>query len=324
MTNNAATGLDLILNPFQLFTIPLEQWITIGLKWIVENFRPIFQFIRMPIKTLLEGVREVLITTPPAIALLVLTLIAWQLAGRKIGLYSFLSLTLIGFVGIWQEAMVSLALVLTSVVVCLVLGIPLGVACARSDRFSAILQPILDAMQTLPVFVYLVPVVMLFGIGEVPGVIATVVYAIPPLIRLTNLGIRQVPKDVIEASISFGATPNQLLWGTQIPLAMPTLLAGVNQTVLFALGMSVVTSMIAVPGLGLIVLKGLSTLNVGMATVGGLGILLMAILLDRVTQTIGQLNRQHQWQTSGPIGCIMQFFSLRKQRTSVPDDLLNP
>ncbi len=314
------SGLDLLLDPFQLFTIPLEDWVKNSIDWVVENFRPIFQLIRIPVNGLLEGFREVLVKTPPAIALLILTLIAWQLAGKKVGIYSLLALTFIGFVGAWEEAMVSLALVLTSVVVCLLLGIPLGVACARSDRFSAILQPMLDAMQTLPVFVYLVPVVMLFGIGEVPGVIATVIYAIPPLIRLTNLGIRQVPKDMIEASISFGATPNQLLWGTQIPLALPTILAGVNQTVLFALGMSVVTSMIAVPGLGLVVLRGLSTLNVGMATVGGLGILLMAILLDRVTQTVGQSALiQNQWQSSGPIGFILQLFKGKKRRQPLPE-----
>ena len=142
-------------------------------------------------------------------------------------------------------------------------------------------------MQTLPVFVYLVPVVMLFGLGEVPGVIATVIYALPPLIRLTNLGIRQVPEDVVEASLAFGASPHQLLFGVQLPLAMPLILAGVNQTVLFALGMSVVTSMIAVPGLGLKVLRGLGTLDVGTATVGGVSILGMAILLDRITQAVG-------------------------------------
>ncbi|MEN9222872.1 MAG: ABC transporter permease subunit, partial [Thermostichus sp. BF3_bins_97] len=142
----------------------------------------------------------------------------------------------------------------------------------------------------------------LFGIGEAPGVIATVIYALPPLIRLTNLGIRQVPAEVIEAAHAFGATPNQILWETQIPLAMPTILAGVNQTVLFALGMSVVTSMIAVPGLGLVVLRGLNGLNVGMAATGGLGILLLAIALDRVTQQVGQIDFQRSWYRRGLIG----------------------
>jgi ABC-type proline/glycine betaine transport system permease subunit len=145
-------------------------------------------------------------------------------------------------------------------------------------------------MQTLPTFVYLVPVVMLFGIGEVPGVIATIIYALPPLIRFTNLGIRQVSADVVEAAYAFGSTPGQILWEVQIPLAIPTILAGVNQTVLFALGMSVIASMIAVPGLGLTVLQGMGRLDVGMAAVGGLGIVLLAILLDRITQAMGKSN----------------------------------
>ncbi|NQZ62813.1 ABC transporter permease subunit, partial [Crocosphaera sp.] len=151
-----------------------------------------------------------------------------------------------------------------------------------------VIRPLLDVMQTLPSFVYLVPVVMLFGIGEVPGVIATIIFAIPPLIRLTNLGIRQVSPEVTEAAIAFGSTPWQVLWEAQIPLAMPTILAGVNQAILMALSMSVVTSMIAVPGLGQMVLQGVGRLDVGLAAVGGLGIVLLAIMLDRMTQAISQ------------------------------------
>jgi len=165
-------------------------------------------------------------------------------------------------------------------------GIPLGIISAKNDRLERLIRPLLDVMQTLPTFVYLVPVVMLFGIGEVPGVIATIIFAIPPLIRFTNLGIRQVSKEVIEAGIAFGSTPWQLLWEAQIPLAMPTILAGVNQSILMALSMSVVTSMIAVPGLGQMVLQGVGRLDVGLAAVGGLGIVLLAIMLDRLTQAI--------------------------------------
>jgi ABC-type proline/glycine betaine transport system permease subunit len=204
-----------------------------------------------------------------------------------------LALTLIGFVGQWEAAMVTLALVVTAVIFCIIVGIPLGVACARSDRFEQAFLPLLDTMQTLPTFVYLVPVIMLFGIGEVPGVIATIIYALPPLIRFTNLGIRQVPTEIVEVAGAFGSTPRQILWEVQIPLAIPTILAGVNQTVLFALGMSVIASMIAVPGLGLTVLQGMGRLDVGMAAVGGLGIVLLAILLDRITQAIGKANNNN-------------------------------
>ncbi|MGK7888961.1 MAG: ABC transporter permease [Leptolyngbyaceae cyanobacterium] len=295
------------LDPFQLFTIPLDDWVATAIDFLVDNFRPLFQTIQIPVKWLLELFQESLTNTPPTIMVLLLSLIAWQVAGGRIGIYCLLTLLLIGFLDSWEEAMVSLSLVLTSLLVCILFGIPLGVFSARSDRFDNLLKPLLDAMQTLPVFVYLVPVVMLFGIGEVPGVIATVIYALPPLIRLTNLGIRQVPEDVIEASVAFGATPNQLLFGVQLPLALPTILAGVNQTVLFALGMSVVTSMIAVRGLGLMVLRGLGNLDVGMAAVGGVGILGMAILLDRITQAAGKRQVTTQ-QHGGPVGLAYQLF----------------
>lgn len=283
-------GLNILLNPFQLYTIPLDKWITGGINFLVDNFRPFFQTIRIPISWVLTQIHGLLLAIPPLISLLLISLMTWKIAGQAVGIYSLLALTLIGFLGLWEAAMVTLALVVTAVIFCIIVGIPLGVACARSDRFEQAFRPLLDVMQTLPTFVYLVPVVMLFGIGEVPGVIATIIYALPPLIRFTNLGIRQVSADVVEAAYAFGSTPGQILWEVQIPLAIPTILAGVNQTVLFALGMSVIASMIAVPGLGLTVLQGMGRLDVGMAAVGGLGIVLLAILLDRITQAMGKSN----------------------------------
>lgn len=299
-----------ILNPFELYTIPLDDWINIAIGFVVEHFRPLFQVIRIPIGWMLEGIQAGLLVIPPLILLCLLGLIAWQLTGWKIGLFSFLALTGIGFVGAWEQAMVSLSLVVTAVVFCILVGIPLGIACASSDRVEKIARPCLDAMQTIPTFVYLIPVVMLFGIGEVPGVIATIAYAIPPLIRLTNLGIRQVPEDVIEAALAFGSTPRQVLWEAQIPLALPTILTGVNQTVLFALGMSVITAMIAVPGLGLMVLQGVNRLNVGTAAVGGLGIVILAIILDRITQAVGRSGGQVLWQEQGLTGFLMSLWKL--------------
>ena len=284
------TIIDNVLNPFQLYTIPLDDWITEIINFLVDNFRPLFQAIGLPIRWALQNIEWAFEAIPPLIFIILFGLIAWQLAGRKIAIYSIIALTLIGFVDIWEQAMVSLALVVTAIAFCLVVGIPIGILSAKNDRVERLVRPLLDVMQTLPSFVYLVPVVMLFGIGEVPGVIATIIFAIPPLIRLTNLGIRQVSPEVMEAAIAFGSTPWQLLWEAQIPLAMPTILAGVNQSILMALSMSVVTSMIAVPGLGQMVLQGVGRLDVGLAAVGGLGIVLLAIMLDRLTQAIAKPN----------------------------------
>ncbi|MGB5967880.1 MAG: ABC transporter permease subunit [Spirulinaceae cyanobacterium] len=302
---------SLFLDPFELYTIPLDDWITTGVNYIVNNFRPFFQAIRLPISWTLEGIESLFQAIPPLIFLLIIGLITWQLAGKFVALCSVVALTLIGLIGVWQSAMVTLSLVLTAVLFCVVAGIPLGIACARSDRLESLVKPILDAMQTIPRFVYLVPVVMLFGIGEVPGTIATIIIALPPLVRLTNLGIRQVSPDVVEAATAFGSTPWQTLWEVQIPLALPSILTGLNQTILFALAMSVLTAMIAAPGLGLIVLEGVGRLDVGEAAVGGLGIFLLAIMLDRITQAVGKSNLQIPWQRQGPIGL---FFSISRER----------
>ncbi len=237
-------GLDNLFNPFQSYTLPLDEWVNTLVNFLVDNFRPIFQAISLPISRTLEIVKSTFLGIPPSIFLIILGLLVWQLAGRKIAIYSILALCLIGFCGAWEEAMVSLALILTAVIFCMLVGIPLGIICAINDRFNKILRPVLDAMQTLPSFVYLVPVVMLFGIGEVSGIIATFIFAVPPLIRLTNLGIRQVSPEVVEAALAFGSTPRQVLLEVQMPLALPTILAGTNQAILLALSMSVVTSMI--------------------------------------------------------------------------------
>ncbi|WP_264322214.1 ABC transporter permease [Zarconia navalis] len=207
--------------------------------------------------------------------------------------------------------MVTLSLVLTAVLFCIVTGIPLGIACSINDRLEGIIKLILDAMQTIPRFVYLVPVVMLFGIGEVPGTIATIIISLPPLVRLTNLGIRQVSPEMVEAATAFGSTHLQILLEVQIPLALPSILTGLNQTILFALAMSVLTAMIAAPGLGSIVLEGVGRLDVGQAAVGGLGIFLLAIMLDRITQAIGKSNLQMAWHKQGPIGLFVSLWQLQ-------------
>jgi glycine betaine/proline transport system permease protein len=292
-----------IMHPFQDASIPLEGWVENGLDWLVSNFRPFFQAVRWPIDATLSGVETGLSSAPAFLVIIVFALLAWQVAGKRLAIGTTISLVFIGLIGAWNEAMVTLSLVITSVVFCMVIGLPLGILLGRSDRASTTVRPILDAMQTTPAFVYLVPIVMLFGIGNVPGVVVTIIFSLPPLVRLTSLGIRQVPADLVEAAHSFGASPRQLLFKVQLPLAMPTIMAGVNQTLMLALSMVVIASMIAVGGLGQMVLRGIGRLDMGLATVGGLAIVLLAIVLDRMTQAMGHDKRQkgvRHWYESGP------------------------
>lgn len=288
--------------------LPVQGWINSGLEWVVHHFRPFFQAVRTPIDGTLSGITDAMLALPWPLLILILTLVAWQFAGRAMAIGAAVSLVVVAMLGIWPEAMVTLSLVLTSLVFCMVIGLPAGILLASSDRAQRWTRPLLDAMQTTPAFVYLVPVVMLFGIGNVPGVIVTIIFALPPLIRLTNLGIRQVRPDLIEASRAYGASPWQLLWKVQLPLAMPSIMAGVNQALMLSLSMVVIASMIAVGGLGQMVLRGIGRLDMGLATVGGLGIVLLAIVLDRITQAMGQTTRGGaRWWHSGPAGCIARL-----------------
>lgn len=296
-------------------TLPLGDWINQGLDWAVTNFRPFFQTVRAPIDTTLSGV-ETLLTSIPVLAMVALIgLLAWQFAGRMVAIGAVISLLLVAMLGVWPEAMITLSLVLTSLVFCVVIGLPLGILLASSDTAQRVMRPILDAMQTTPAFVYLVPVVMLFGIGNVPGVIVTIVFALPPLVRLTNLGIRQVRPDLIEAGRAYGASPMQMLFKVQLPLAMPSVMAGINQSLMLSLSMVVIASMIAVGGLGQMVLRGIGRLDMGLATIGGLGIVLLAITLDRITQAMGQSGRgaaRHWWQ-AGPTGLALRLVRPTRQ-----------
>ena len=287
----------------------IEAAINQGLGWFVEQFRPFFQAVRAPIDGTLGGAERLLTGTPMPVMAALLGLLAWQFAGRATALGAVLSLAVVAALGVWEQAMVTLALVLTSLLFCIVIGLPLGIALAASDRAQRLIRPLLDAMQTTPAFVYLVPVVMLFGIGNVPGVIVTIVFALPPLVRLTNLGIRQVQPDLIEAAHAYGASPMQMLLKVQLPLALPSIMAGINQALMLSLSMVVIASMIAVGGLGQMVLRGIGRLDMGLAAVGGLGIVLLAITLDRITQGMGQPRRgvRHWWQ-SGPAGLIARLF----------------
>jgi len=286
-------------------SLPVQDWINSGLHWVVDNFRPFFQTVRVPIDATLSGITEALLSMHWGALTAIFMLLAWQFAGRGLILSTCISLALVALLGIWDEAMITLSLVLTSLFFCILIGLPAGILIAASDRARSLARPLLDAMQTTPAFVYLVPVVMLFGIGNVPGVIVTIIFALPPLIRLIDLGIRGVRPDLIEASRAYGASPWQLLWKVQLPLAMPSIMAGINQALMLSLSMVVIASMIAVGGLGQMVLRGIGRLDMGLATVGGLGIVLLAIVLDRITQAMGHPGRGHlRWWQTGPVGLV--------------------
>jgi len=277
-----------MLKADDLALFPVDQWIQEGVQWIAMNLRPVFQTIKWPVETLLGFNDRLLNGIPFPLMVIGFFLLAWRLAGVKTAVFAGLSLVAIAALGVWSEAMTTLSLITTAIVFCTVIGIPIGIASARSDRVWSVVRPVLDIMQTTPTFVYLVPVVMLFGVGTVPGEVAVVTAAAPPLIRFTNLGIRMVEQELVEAGLAFGADGRQLLWEVQLPLAIPTILGGLNQTVLTAMVMSVVVAMIGAEGLGLAVLQGLGRLDVGRAAVGGIAIVLLAMVLDRVTQKLAE------------------------------------
>jgi glycine betaine/proline transport system permease protein len=276
---------------FDSLRIPLDNWIQDGIDWLVYNYREVFQMIKMPIETLLNGFVWVFTTLPPVLIIALVTVFAWRAAGKRVALFSLVSLLICGFLGMWDDTMVTLAMVLSSVLICAIIGIPLGIMAGRSDRFEMILRPFLDIMQTTPPFVYLVPVVMLFSIGTVSGIIATIVFALPPIVRLTSLGIRHVDTELIEAALTFGSTPSQVLRRVQLPLAMPSIMAGLNQTIMMALSMVVIAALIGAGGLGEPVVQGLNTLDIGLAAVGGICIVMMAMVLDRVTQGLASTSK---------------------------------
>ncbi|WP_028870084.1 ABC transporter permease [Psychromonas arctica] len=271
--------------------IPLDVWITTFVDWLVEGYRWFFQMIKWPVDFTLSGVSDGLLATSPVLIIIVFGIIAWRVSGFKLAGFTIASLVLIGLLGFWQETMITLAMVFSSVVFCTVVGVPFGIWAGRSDRVNNILRPVLDAMQTTPAFVYLVPIVMLFSIGNTAGVLATIIFSLPPIVRLTSLGIRQVHPELVEAALAFGATSSQVLLKVQIPLALPTIMAGLNQTIMMSLSMVVIAAMIGAGGLGAPVVLGLNTLDIGLATVGGLAIVLLAIVLDRITQSLATKNR---------------------------------
>ncbi len=262
----------------------IQKWIDGVVDWVVINWDPFFSAINTGVLRILVPFESFLQWLPWWFVVIIVGIIAWRKVSVRFGVIAAVLLLAISFFGLLDLAMTTLAVVLTAALLCVVIGLPLGITAARNDRFESILRPVLDTMQTMPSFVYLIPALMLFGLGKTPAVMATMIYAIPPIIRLTNLGVRQVDSSVIEAGMASGTTSWQLLRKIQVPLAMPTILAGLNQTIMMALAMVVIASMIGAKGLGAEVLNGIARVEVGRGFLGGISIVFLAVILDRVSQ----------------------------------------
>lgn len=305
-----------ILDPFSTIDLGIADWAD-GIKAWATNNRGAIQPVKNFLNDLILWMNEMLQTVPPLITIACIALISLQLAGKKVTVIVVICLVAIGFLDptAWDLTMTTLSIVFTSVLISAMIGLPLGILAGKSDRFEQLVRPVLDTMQTIPAFVYLVPVVMLVGIGNVSGVLVTIVFALPPLVRLTSLGIRQVNPSVVEAAKAFGASPRQILFKVELPLSTPSIMAGLNQTIMLALSMVVIASMIAVKGLGNEVLRAMGRLDAGKAIVGGAGIVLLAIVLDRITEGIGLSKREkgtRHWWESGPVGLFYKKFNERK------------
>lgn len=257
------------------------------IDWLTENLSVVFDIIADVIDALLTGFFNVLMFPHAFIMIALFAALAWWIAKKGVGIFTLVGFFLIYAMNLWEATMETLALVITSVIIAIVIAIPIGIWASKKDAVEQIVRPILDFMQTLPAFVYLIPAVLFFRLGAVPGVVATLIFSMPPAVRLTNLGIRQVPKEIKEASLSFGATNRQMLLKAEIPVAIPTIMAGVNQTIMLALSMVVIAGMIGAGGLGNEVLKGITQLKIDLGFESGIAIVILAIFLDRVTQALG-------------------------------------
>lgn len=270
------------------FSIPLGESVNKLFDQIIPVITPVSNAISDFLEIILKGFESLLLILPPIVMILVLGIMVWFLVEKKLSIFMTLSLIFLYGLQLWPQTMGTLALVLAGTLVSLLLGVPLGIMSSQNDNFEKVMRPILDLMQTMPSFVYLIPSVIFFGLGKVAALVAILIFSIPPAIRLTNLGIRQVPEDMVEAAKSFGATRFQILTGVQLPLALPTIMTGVNQCIMMALSMSVIAAMIGAGGLGRDVLKAMQTIDIGLGVEGGLGIVLVAIILDRITESLSK------------------------------------
>ncbi|HIM19950.1 MAG TPA: proline/glycine betaine ABC transporter permease [Rhodospirillales bacterium] len=273
----------------------LKKAIDLGFRNFSRAYGDALETFFEPLLYFMVWLEKLLIITPWPIIILIRAGLAW-IGARSwpavVGTVA--SFFVIGYFGMWEDTMATLAIISVATLVCIVTGIPLGIWMARSDRIQAIITPVLDVMQTIPSFVYLIPVVMLLGIGKVPGLLAVCIYAVPPIVRLTNLGIRLVDKEVLEAADAFGANYRQKLFDVQVPLALPNIFAGVNQTIMMSLAMVVIASMIGVKGLGVPVLRAISNQYLALGLMNGLAIVALAIIFDRISQNFGKRLQKHR------------------------------
>lgn len=259
-------------------------------NYILDNFSPALDMIAATIGFVTGGILSALAAVPMPVGIAIFLALSLWRVGIGFAVFTGVSLFLVQHMGLWAATMETLALVIAATVLAMLVGLPLGIAMARRDTIAASVRPVLDLMQTMPAFVYLIPAAMFFGLGAVPGTIATVIFAMPPVVRLTNLGIRQVHGEFIEAGQAFGCTSTQLLFKVQLPNALPSIMAGINQTIMLSLSMVVIASMIGAGGLGNTVLTGIQRLDVGTGFEGGLAVVILAVILDRITQSLGKEN----------------------------------
>lgn len=267
-----------------MYQIPLGQFVSAGVDWLLKRYGHFFDAFSVGVNAFMHALKNGLNVLPWWLFILIVALLAWRVRGWRLTIGSTLGLLLIYNLQLWPAFIDTLVLVLISALVSISIGLPLGIIAAGNQRFQRLMSPILDFMQTMPSFVYLIPALMFFGLGTVPAVFATVVFAMPPVIRLTNLGITQVPVDLVEVGEAFGSTPGQLLWKIQLPLAMPTIMAGINQTMMLSLSMVVIAAMIGSGGFGQGVLAGISQMDIGKGFENGLGVVILAMILDRLSQ----------------------------------------
>ena len=277
----------------EFININLGVYVDNVVKWLIVNVDSIFAAISKVMLGFLLGIQNFLMWVPWFVLVAIIFLAGMYVKNWKSGLTFAVMLTLIGAMGLWQEMMLSLAIIITSVIISIVIGIPLGILSAKSKKASMIMSPLLDAMQTMPSFVYLIPAVMFFGLGMVPAVFATIIYATPPAIRLTNLAITGVDKEMLEAAHSFGASPMNVLLKVELPQAFPTIMTGINQTMMMAVSMVVIASMIGAKGLGLNVLESINRLDIAQGFEAGLSVVFLAIILDRLTQGMANKMNYH-------------------------------
>lgn len=274
------------------FRIPVGEWADAGVDWIRDTLGWLLSGISAVVGWLVDVLAEGLLALPIVVAIVLFAALAWLLRSWRFAIGTVIGFALILGVGQWVTAMQTLALVLVAALIAVVIAVPLGIAAARSDAFSAVIRPVLDLMQSMPAFVYLIPAIVFFSIGVVPGVIATVIFALPPGVRLTELGIRGVDSETVEAGHAFGATPGQILRGVQLPLAMPSIMAGVNQLIMLALSMAVIAGIAGADGLGKEIVQAMSTVDIAKGVEAGLSVVILAVYLDRLTGALGALKNQ--------------------------------